>query len=167
MKNPIDTVLMPSSDSAPTLSKDVVGKQLKKFSFKIEPVKVREFLLATGEDSPLYHDDAVAQKAGHPRTPIPPTFQTSAIFWGYPEFWSDMTSIGVDIKHLLHLKEEYTYHKTVYTEDVLDCEVSVADVRTGRMNMVTFSTKFSRSDELCIEARMTIVIAPPQEKSNG
>ncbi len=142
------------------LSKESIGKQLSTFPFTIERVKVKEFLSAIGETSPIFHDPQAAQQAGFRDTPIPPTFQTSALFWGYPDFWKDMQSMGIDIKRLLHLKEEYTYHQTLYPGDALQCRVTVADIKSGKMDMVTFETVFLREGTPAITALMTIVVPP-------
>jgi acyl dehydratase len=71
-----------------------------------------------------------------------------------------MTSFGIDIKRLLHLKEEYTYLKPLYPGKVW-AQSEVVDVKTGKMDMVTFRTTYHNSkDEPIIQAEMAIVIRP-------
>ena len=143
------------------LSKDLVGRKLKSYTVPVERGKIREFCMAIGETNPIYLDPEAARKAGFQDTPIPPTFQTSFQFWGYPEIFDDMRAMGIDTNRLLHMKEEYTYLKPVYPGTNIHAEGEVVDVKTGKMDMVTFKTVF-RDDkgEACIEAHMGIVLRP-------
>lgn len=143
------------------LSKDLVGTKLKAYTITVERGKIREFCMAIGETNPVYTDVKAAKEAGFEDTPIPPTFQTSFQFWGYPEIFDDMARMGIDTNRLLHMKEEYTYLKPVYPGTVIHAEGEVVDVKTGKMDMVTFKTTYkSESGEALIEAEMAIVIRP-------
>lgn len=145
------------------LSKDLVGRKLKSYTISVERGKIREFCMAIGETNPIYLDPEAARKAGFQDTPIPLTFQTSFQFWGYPEIFNDMRAMGIDTNRLLHMKEEYTYLKPVYPGMSIHAEGEVVDVKTGKMDMVTFKTVF-RDDrgEACIEAHMGIVLRPEE-----
>ena len=83
-------------------------------------------------------------------------------FWGYPEVWERMKEMGVDVKRLLHAKEEYEYLSPIYPGDVLTGVVSVESMRDGAMGMVAFKTTYSRGEETVLTAKMTIII-PPQK----
>ena len=142
------------------LSKEIIGKKMDRFDFVVEKGKVKEFCLAIGETSPIYTDIDEAKKAGYEDTPAPPTFQTAILFWGYPKIWEDMKSFGIDTGRLLHLKEEYQYIKPLYPGKYW-AQSEVVDVKTGKMDMVTFRTTFhNEKDEPCIQAEMAIVIRP-------
>lgn len=148
------------SGEIPALSKDIVGKKLDRFEFVVERGKVKEFCLAIGETNPIYTDLEAAKKAGYENTPVPPTFQTAILFWGYPKIWEDMVQYGIDIKRLLHLKEEYVYHKPIYPGNVW-AQSEIIDVKTGKMDMVTFKTTFyNEKNEPLVDAEMAIVIRP-------
>lgn len=143
------------------LSKDIVGKKLDPYTFVVERGKVQEFCIAIGEENPIYRDPEAAKKAGFEDTPIPPTFQTAFQFWGYPKIWKDMESMGIDINRLLHLKEEYTYLQPIYPGTEIHAVGEVSDVKTGKMDMVTFKTVYKDAQgQPCIEAEMAIVIRP-------
>jgi len=143
------------------LSKDILGRKFDTYSFTVERGKVREFLKAIGETSPIYTDPEAAKKEGYSDTPIPPTFTTVIQFWGYPKIWDDMKNMGIDITRLLHMKEEYTYRKPVYPGTTITATGEVIDVKTGKMDMVTFKTVYAdEKGEPCIEAEMAIVIRP-------
>ncbi|MDH5656680.1 MAG: MaoC family dehydratase N-terminal domain-containing protein, partial [Spirochaetia bacterium] len=143
------------------LSKDIIGHKLNPLPFTVERGKLREFCLAIGETNPIYTDPEAARSEGFRDTPVPPTFQTVFVFWGYPEIWNDMKSLGIDVERLLHMKEQYHYHHPVYPGDEITPEGSVEDVKTGKMDMVTFHTVYKNQEgQTCIEARMSIVLRP-------
>ncbi len=145
-----------------SLDKTLIGKKLKSYTFTVERGKLREFCRAIGETKPVFLDSEAARNAGYEDTPIPPTFQTSFIFWGYPEIWQDMESIGIDTKRLLHMKEAYQYHKAVYPGQNIQVEVTISDVKIGKMNMLTFKSLCTEasSGQKALEGEMTIVIPP-------
>ena len=143
------------------LSKDIIGKKLDPYTITVEKGKIREFCMAIGETNPVYFDLDAAKKAGYANIPIPPTFQTSFMFWGYPKIWDDMRELGIDTERLLHMKEEYTFIKPVVAGMEIKAQAEVSDVKTGKMNMVTFKTVYSSlTGEALIEAEMAIVIRP-------
>ncbi|MBE7412626.1 MAG: MaoC family dehydratase N-terminal domain-containing protein [Leptospiraceae bacterium] len=146
--------------SESTISKDIVGKKMDKFEFVVERGKVKEFCIAIGEKDSVYWELDIAKSKGFSDTPVPPTFQTSIQFWGYPKIWEDMKSFGIDIGRILHLKEEYTYLKQMYPGKVW-AQSEVVDVKTGKMDMVTFRTTYHNDkNEPLIAAEMAIVIRP-------
>lgn len=143
------------------LSKDIIGKKLDPYSITVERGKIKEFCLAIGETNPLYFDIEVARKAGYDDIPIPLTFQTSFMFWGYPKIWDDMRALGIDTDRLLHLKEEYTFIKQVVAGMEVMAVAEISDVKTGKMEMATFKTVYKTTDgQDLIAAEMSIVIRP-------
>ncbi len=143
------------------LSKDLIGKKLDPYTFTVERGKIKEFCKAIGETNPIYLDPAAAKAAGFADTPIPPTFQTTFMFWGYPKIWDDMRSVGIDTNRLLHMKEEYTYHKPLYPGVEVHAQPEISDVKVGKMDMVTFrSVMKNEQGETLIEAEMAVVIRP-------
>lgn len=143
------------------LSKEIVGRKMDPYTFTVERGKLKEFCIAIGETNPIYTDPKAAKEAGFADTPIPPTMQTTFQFWGYPKIWDDMKGMGIDISRLLHMKEEYTYLKPVYPGTVIHAQGEVIDVKTGKMDMVTFKTTYkNEKGEACIDAEMAIVIRP-------
>lgn len=145
----------------PQLSKDIIGTKLDTYTFTVERGKVKEFCKAIGETNPIYLDPKAAKDAGFDDTPIPPTFQTTFQFWGYPKIWDDMKNMGIDTSRLLHMKEEYTYLKPVYPGTTVTATGGVIDVKVGKMDMVTFKTVYSdEKGQPLIEAEMAIVMRP-------
>ena len=91
------------------LDMSYLGKEFPEFVFEVDRSKIKELCLAIGDDNPIFLNKEEAQKAGYKDTPASLTFPTLMNFWGYPEIWNRMTEIGIDIKKLLHAKEEYEY----------------------------------------------------------
>lgn len=148
--------------SESTISKDLVGKKLDRYEFVVERGKIKEFCQAIGETNPIYFDLEAAKKEGYKDIPAPLTFPTVIQFWGYPKIWEDMSSMGVDVGRILHLKEEYEYKQILYPGKV-HAQAEVVDVKTGKMDMITFRTTiFNEADEPVIEAEMAIVIRPKE-----
>lgn len=143
------------------LSKDIIAKKLASYEFSIERNKLKEFCLAIGETNPIYLDPQAAREAGFADTPLTPSFQTVFNFWAYPTFMQDVRSLGIDTDRLLHMKEDYKYLKPLYPGEKVQAEISVKDVKIGKMNMVSFqSIHKNQKGETCIEAEMSIVIRP-------
>ncbi|MCS7204597.1 MAG: MaoC family dehydratase N-terminal domain-containing protein [Leptospiraceae bacterium] len=145
------------------LSKELIGRKLKSYTITVEKGKIREFCMAIGEKNPIFFDEDEARKAGYEGIPIPPTFQTTFQFWGYPEIFEDMRSMGIDTDRLLHMKEEYTYLRPIYANMTIKAEGEVVDVKTGKMEIVTFRTTYkNENDEPCIIAEMGIILRPKE-----
>ena len=148
----------------PEFNKDLEGKKFRKFKYTIERGKLHEFLRAIRETNPLYWDPEVARKEGYEDTPVPPTYSTLFTFWGYPEIYEDMNELGIDIAHMLHMKEEYTYHKPLYPGQTVTTQPTVVAVKTGRNRIMTFQSIFTNEKgEDCLEVNYTTFITPDEE----
>ena len=144
------------------LDMDYKGREFDPFTFEVERAKIRELCLAIGDENQIFHNTDVAKASGYKDTPAPVTFATVMNFWGYPEVWDRMKEMGVDVKRLLHAKEEYEYFAPICPGDAVTCVVSVDSMRDGAMGMVTFKTTYTRDNQTVLIARMTILI-PPQK----
>lgn len=136
------------------------GREFPSFTFEVERGKIKELCMAIGDDNPIFFDKGAALEAGYEDTPAPLTFATVMNFWGYPEIWERMKEIGIDVKRLLHAKEEYEYISPVYPGDMITGTVSVDSMRDGAMGMVTFKSTYDRGGETVLIAKMTIIIPP-------
>ncbi|HOV14202.1 MAG TPA: MaoC family dehydratase N-terminal domain-containing protein [Spirochaetota bacterium] len=121
--------------------------------------------LAIGDNNPLFFDKEYAVKEGYKDTPASLTFPTVINFWGYPQIWEKMKDIGIDVKKLLHAKEDYEYFSPLYPGDVVKGSVIVDSMRDSTlMDMVTFKTTYTRGEEVVLIAKMTIVVMKGGEK---
>ena len=144
------------------LNMDYKGKEIAVYDFEVERCKIRELALAVGDKNPIYNDPKQAVAAGHKDTPASLTFASLMSFWGYPAIWERMTEIGIDIKRLLHAKEEYEYFAPLYPGDKVKGTISVDSLRSGAMDMATFKTVYTRGGETVLIAKMTIIVPPKQ-----
>jgi acyl dehydratase len=147
------------------LDMDYKGREFEAFTFTVERGKIKELCKAIGDENQIFFDSDVAKASGYEDTPAPLTFATVMNFWGYPEVWDRMVEMGVDVKRLLHAKEEYEYFAPIYPGDTLTGRVSVPSMRDGAMGMVAFQTTYRRGDDVVLVAKMTIMI-PPQKGGN-
>ncbi len=136
------------------------GKEFSPFVFEVERSKIKELCGAIGDNNPIYSNKEAAIKEGYKDTPAPLTFASLMSFWGYPEIWGKMTEMGIDIKRLLHAKEEYEYLDPIYPGDVIEGAVSVDSLRDGKMQMACFKTTYKRENEVVLVAKMTIMVPP-------
>jgi acyl dehydratase len=143
------------------------GREFPSFTFEVERGKIRELCMAIGDDNPIFFDREAAKHAGYSDTPAPLTFATVMNFWGYPEIWERMKEMGIDVKRLLHAKEEYEYMSPVYPGDVITGTVSVDSMRDGAMGMVTFKSVYTREGEDVLIAKMTIIIPPAKGEGDA
>lgn len=135
------------------------GKEFPEYSFEVDRCKIKELCLAIGDTNPLFFDKEYAKGQGYKDIPAPLTFATILNFWGYPEIWKRMTDMGVDVKKLLHAKEEYEYFSPIYPGDTITGKVVVDSMRdSSAMDMVTFKSVYSRGNEVVLIAKMTIVV---------
>lgn len=135
------------------------GREFPAFTFEVERSKIKELCMAIGDSNPLFLDKEHAQKAGYEDTPASLTFPTLMNFWGYPEIWTRMTEMGIDVKKLLHAKEEYEYFSPIYPGDRIVGKVIVDSMRaSSAMDMVTFKSIYVREGKEVLTAKMTIVV---------
>ena len=147
------------------LDTNAQGKSFTPYTYEIDRSKIKELCLAIGDNNPLFFDKEFAIKQGYKDTPTPLTMPTLISFWGYPEIWNRMIEIGIDVKRLLHAKEDYEYITPVYPGDILTGTTVVESLRSSSaMDMVTFKTTFTRNNENVIIAKMTIVVMKGVER---
>lgn len=133
------------------VDQSVVGKEYQPFTYVVERGKVREFLLAIGEDDPVYQAE---------EPPLPPTFPTVFMFWGGGGLEDALRQIGVEIWNVLHAEQEYEYLHPVQIGDRITGQTRITDVydKAG-MNFVAFETEYTNQDgETVIKDRALIIV---------
>lgn len=129
----------------------VKGKVYEPFRYVVERGKVREFLLAIGDDNPIYQSDD---------PPLPPTFATVFMFWGGGGLEDALNQIGVKIWNVLHADQEYEYLHPIHIGDSITGQTRIADVydRAG-MSFLAFETEFTnQDDQTVIKDRALIIV---------
>ena len=138
-----------------------IGHELPPFQVEVEKGRLRFFAKATGQDDPVYTDEAAARAAGHPGLPVPPTF-LFCLEMESPNPAAIRELLGMDYRSLLHGEQGFTYHATAYAGDTLRYEQRIADIydkKGGALEFVVRQTRVSNQrDELVAELRCVSVI---------
>lgn len=110
------------------------GKTFEPFQLTIERGKVREFLMAIGDDNPAY---AVEDP------PMPPTFSTVFTFWGDVGLVNILKAVGVEIWNVLHGEQEYQYLAPMHVGDTITGQSRIENIYTkGGMDFVELVTDY-------------------------
>lgn len=149
----------------------MVFDEAKARTYVFEPVTVTVergrlafFARATGQANPVYTDLAAARAAGHQDLPVPPTF-----FFGLelerPDPFGYLAALGVDLRHVLHGKQSFTYHALAYAGETLTLRSRITSVTVrsgGAMVLLVKTTDITRDGEPVAEASSTIIVRDPE-----
>lgn len=125
------------------LDKSKIGYALKPHTIEVEKGRLRFFAKATGQEDPLYFDEAVARAAGYRSLPVPPTF-LFCLEMDAPDPWELHSVLKLDIARLLHGEQSFTYHETACAGDILTFEQRIADVYDRSGGELEFAVKETR-----------------------
>lgn len=129
--------------------KSKIGYSFPPFTIEVERGKIRELVLAIGDDNPVYQSREAAQAAGYPDVPLFPTAPTMFTFWGNTQMVSQIVSLGINVMRILHGEEEYEYLAPISPGDILTGVMTVVDGKTRQ------SKDGSSIDILTTEIRYT------------
>jgi acyl dehydratase len=145
--------------------KSKIGHSFAPFTIEVQRNKIAELTTAIGDDNPVYHSQQAAREAGFQDVPISPTTPTMFRFWGATRSGSDMASLGIDVRRILHGEEEFEYVAPIYPNDVLTGVTSVLDgkSRQGKdgssMDIITTETRYTNQhNQHVLSAKSTIVV---------
>lgn len=130
---------------------DVKGKVYEPFTMKIERGKVREFLVATGNDNPAYYEEGA---------PLPPTFATVLRFWAGGGLEDALDQLGVSMWNVLHGEQEYEYCAPMQVGDTITGTTRISDVysRAG-MDFVEFTTQYmNQQGDVVLNDRALVIV---------
>lgn len=149
----------------------MVFDEAKARAYVFEPITVTVdrgrlafFARATGQADPVYTDLTAARAAGHRDLPVPPTF-----FFGLelelPDPFGYLATLGVDLRHVLHGKQSFTYHALAYAGETLTLRSRITGVTVrsgGAMVLLVKTTDITRDGEPVAEASSTIIVRDPE-----
>lgn len=126
---------------------DLIGLEMKPFTFEVEKGKIREFVEAIGDTNPIYTDSDAAKSEGFERIPIPLTFLTAVDFWGGADLLKILENYQMDPVRILHGEQNYEFIQEIYAGDVLTVTLKVVDVvvkqgSTGGMDVITTENRY-------------------------
>jgi acyl dehydratase len=147
------------------VSADAVGRELPPVEATVERGRVRLFAQVIGETDPAFLDVDAARAAGHPDLPVPPTF-LFGLELDQPDPYAYLTDLGIDLRHVLHGEQTFTYYQPVHAGETLTAQPRIADVyskRGGAMQFVVKQTSVSRPDGTVVaELTSTIIVRDPE-----
>lgn len=117
-----------------------IGRVIPPHSAVVEAGRLRLFAKATGETRPEYVDEDAARAAGHAGLPVPPTF-VLALDMELPDPFEWLTSLGTDLKQVLHGGERFLYFAPIHVGDRLTYSSRIADVVHKAGGTLTFVVK--------------------------
>ncbi|AHH18633.1 MaoC family dehydratase N-terminal domain-containing protein [Nocardia nova] len=145
----------------------VIGTELPPTELALDAGRLRFFAKAIGETNPVFTDLEAAKTAGHESLPVPPTF-LFAIELEQPEPFGWLADIGVDLRHVLHGEQQFTYHSVAHAGDVVTARSTITDVyakKGGALEFVVKQTAVTRADATPV-ADLTSVIVVRNPEAN-
>ena len=104
-----------------------IGKRYPPFQYEVGREKIREYANAVGEANAVHHDRAAARAAGYRDVVAPPMFCVVYSAGAMGPAVLD-PEVGIDLVRLLHGSQEFTWGEPVCSGDVVETEVTLAEV---------------------------------------
>lgn len=139
------------------------GLEIAPLTVRIDRQRLVFFAKATGQSDPIYLDVDAARAAGHPDVPAPPTFFFS-LEMETPDPFEWLTALSIDLRHVLHAEQAFTYHSLAYAGETVSLRRRVTDTYTkknGALNFVVKQTDIARGSTMLAEATATIAVRDP------
>ena len=147
------------------VDESVVGRTFTPVTAHVEPGRLRYFLDTLGETNPVYRDANAAKKAGYSAAPVPPTYLFCLELMDAQNPFEFMTALGIDIAHVLHGEQSFTYHAPIVVGDTLTFKSrvnSVTQKKGGAMTLVGVGTEITNQTGAHVaDTARTIVVRKP------
>lgn len=120
------------------LDPKLVGKTYPALpSYQVGREKVREFATAIGEYSPICHDVAAAEAAGHADLVAPPTFAFVLTMKAMANAMFD-PDLGLNYAMVVHGEQRFSYERPIVAGDEIVVSAAIADLAVkGRNEILT------------------------------
>ena len=122
-----------------------IGHRLPGFSAAVEASRLKFFAQATGQDDPVYTDEAAARAAGHPALPMPPTF-LFCLEMEAPNPGALRDLLDIPVPKILHGEQRFSCHAMAHAGDLLHFEQHIADIyakKGGQLEFIVRETRVS------------------------
>jgi acyl dehydratase len=138
-----------------------IGARLTPYSLAAEPGRLRFFAKATGQQDPVYCDEAAAREAGFAGLPLPPTFLFSMEL-DAPDPAETGRLLGYLSKRVLHGEQHFTYHRVACAGEPLRFESFISDIydkKNGALEFIVRDTRVTdAAGEPVADLRRVIVV---------
>ncbi len=138
-----------------------IGHALPPYQVEVEKGRLRFFAKATGQDDPVYTDEAAARAAGHPSLPVPPTF-LFCLEMESPNPAAIRDLLGIDFRSILHGEQGFTFHRLAHAGDTLTFRQRIEDIydkKGGALEFVVRRTEVrNQRDEPVADLRCVTVV---------
>ncbi len=119
------------------IDRQFIGLALTPFSATAEAGRLRFFAKATGQTQAVYIDEAAARAAGYAALPVPATFLFSMELEA-PDPSEAQRLLGMDVRHVLHGEQHFTYHRVAYAGERLHFAPRITDIYDKRGGALEF-----------------------------
>lgn len=126
-----------------------IGYEMPTHKVEVEKGQLRFFAKVTGQNDPIYSDEAAAIAAGHKSLPAPPTFMFS-LDLAQEEPFKLFSVLGVDLNRILHGEQKFKYHKPIYAGDTIKLESRISDIydkKNGALEFIVQDFKATNQHE--------------------
>lgn len=138
---------------------DLVGTELSRFSFTVERGKIREMVLAIGDDNPVYTDTEYARDMGYRDIIAPPTFGTCMDFWGGQDFMTLCLNLKINPLKVLHGGQEYRYLGEINPGDKIEARCTLKGFADkGKMHIFHLETIYQNQHGKTVLVSLSTVI---------
>jgi len=149
------------------LNQSLIGKMYPETFVLVEKQKLKLFAKATQQSDPIYFDEEIAKKNGHPSILAPLTFLTT-IGYEQEKPYQYLEDLGISLGGILHAKQEYTYYNCIYAGDKLRMESKIGDIyerKDGMLEFVSFISNYkNQKNVLVAESISTLVLRNNENK---
>jgi acyl dehydratase len=119
-----------------------IGAVLPPYTVTVEPGQLRFFAKATGQDDPVYVDEAAARAAGHPALPVPPTF-IFCLEYQAPDAGGVKELLGLDYRRILHGEQGFTFYRTAHAGERLTFQQRIEDIYDKKGGALEFVVRIT------------------------
>ncbi|MCR8695519.1 MaoC family dehydratase N-terminal domain-containing protein [Rhodococcus pyridinivorans] len=138
----------------------VLGTEFPSTTMTIDAGRLRLFAKSIGETDPIYTDLDAARDAGHRDLPVPPTF-LFGVELEQPDPFGWLSSLGVDLRSILHGEQSYTYHQSAYAGDTVTAVPQITDVyskKGGALEFIVKDVDIRRQDGVPLATMQTVIV---------
>ena len=141
------------------VDQSAVGRTFTPVTARVESGRLRFFLDVLDERNPLFRDGS---SAGYSATPVPPTYLFCLEMMDATEPFEFLTALGIDLAHVLHGEQRFSYHAPVVVGETLTFMsrvTSVTDKKGGAMTLVVIKTEITNQSGVHVaDTWRTIVV---------